>query len=97
MIFPETLREDFVDEIVGIVLVHLDFFENHAALAGNVAGIEDRMQHEIAQNVHGERKVLVENFDVEADAFFGGEGIHVAADRVDLAGDGFGGARSRCP
>ena len=42
MIFPEILGEDFVDEVVGIVFVHFDFFQDHAAFAGDVGGIEDR-------------------------------------------------------
>jgi hypothetical protein len=37
-------------------------------------------------------KMLVEHFHVEADALFGGEGVHVAANGVHLAGDIFGGA-----
>ena len=36
VIFPEILGEDFVDQIVGIVLVHLYFFEDDAALAADV-------------------------------------------------------------
>ena len=95
MVFPETLREDFVDEVVGIVLVHFDFFENDAALLRDIAGIEDGMKNEIGEDIHGERKMLVENFDVEADAFLRREGVHIAADGIDLAGDGFGGARLR--
>ena len=35
MALPEILHKDFVDERVGIVLVHLDFFEDDAALAGD--------------------------------------------------------------
>jgi hypothetical protein len=62
---------------------------------GDIAGIEDRMKNEIAEDIHGERKMLVEHFDVEADAFLRGEGVHIAADRIDLAGDGFGGAGFR--
>ena len=89
VIFPETLRENFVDQIVGIVLVHLDFFENHASFFRNVAGVEHRMQHEIAQNIHGQRKMLVQNFNVEANAFLGGESVHVAANRINLPGDIF--------
>ena len=34
--------------------------------------------------------MLVEHFNVEADAFLGGKGVHIAADGVDLAGDFFG-------
>src|SRR3984957_13958065 len=36
VIFPEILREDFVDEIIRVILVHLDLFENHPALARDV-------------------------------------------------------------
>jgi hypothetical protein len=95
VVFPETLGEDFVDEVVGIVLIHFYFFEDDAALFRDVAGIEDGMEDEIAEDIHGERKVLIEDFDVEADAFLGGEGVHVAADGIDLAGDIFGGAGFR--
>ena len=92
MIFQEILGKDFVDEIVGIIFVHLDLFEDHAAFAGNVGGIKIRVQNQVAENVERGGNVLVEHFDVEADAFLGGEGVHVAADGVDLAGDFFGGA-----
>src|SRR5260370_14424488 len=37
----------------------------------------------------------MENFDVEADTFLRRERIHIAADRIDLPSDGFGGARLR--
>src|ERR1700688_3027619 len=90
VIFPETLGEDFVDQIVGIVLIHFYFFEDDAALARDIASIEYRMEDEIGENIHRDRQMLIENFDVEADAFLGRERIHVAPDRVDLAGDGFG-------
>src|SRR5690349_18411640 len=36
--------------------------------------------------------MVVENLSVEADLFFGGEGIQHAADGIHFAGDGFGGA-----
>ena len=87
MIFPEILGKDFVDEVVGIVLVHLDLFENHAAFAGDILGGERRMQNQIGENLKGDGNVFVEHLHVEADAFFGGEGVHVAADGIDLAGN----------
>ena len=40
MVFPKILGEDFVDEVVRIVLIHLDLFEDHAAFAGDVLGIK---------------------------------------------------------
>src|ERR1035441_2192660 len=36
--------------------------------------------------------MLVQNFDVEADRFFAGEGVHVAADGIHLACDVLSGA-----
>ena len=90
---PEILHEDFVDQRVGIVLVHLDFFEDHAALAGDFFGGEDGVQHEVGEDVECGGNVLVENLDVEADGFFAGKGVEIAADGVDFAGDALGGAR----
>src|ERR1039457_2595858 len=95
VVLPETLGEDFVDEVVGIVLIHFYFFEDDAALLRDIAGIEDGMKNKIGEEIHGQRKMLVEDFDVEADAFLRRESVHVAADRVDLARDGFGGAGFR--
>src|SRR5580704_11783630 len=75
VILPEILGKDFMDQVVGIVLVHLYFFEDHTALPANVSGVEYRVEHEIAENVHGDGQMLVQDFDVEADTFFGGEGV----------------------
>ncbi len=87
MIFPEILGEDFVDQVVGIVLVHLYFFEDDAALAADVIGIEHRIQHQVAEHLHGDGHVLVQHLDVEADTLLGGKSVHVAADGIDLARD----------
>src|SRR5208283_5252122 len=92
VVFPETLGEDFVDQVVGIILIHFYFFENDAPLLRDIAGIEHRMKDKIGENVHGERKVLIKNFNVKADAFLRRESIHIAADGIDLAGNRFGGA-----
>ena len=92
MVFPEVLRENFVDEIIGIVLVHLDLFEDDAAFAGDVFGGECRMKNQVGENLKRDRNIFVQHLDVEADALLGGEGVHVAADGIDLAGDLLGGA-----
>jgi hypothetical protein len=91
--FPEILHEDFVDEGVGTVLVHLDFLEDDAALAGNFFRGENRIEDEVGENIESGRDVLVEHLDVEADGFFAGEGVEIAADGVDFAGDALRGAR----
>ena len=44
MVLPETLGEDFMDEVVGIILIHFYFFEDDAALARDIAAIEDGMK-----------------------------------------------------
>ena len=80
MVFPEILGKDFVDEIVGVIFVHLDFFHDHATFARNVIGVEDRIEDEVAEDVESGRYVLVKYLDVEADAFLGGECVHVAAE-----------------
>ena len=93
MVLPEILSKDLVDEVVGVVFVHLDLFENDAAFAGDVFGGEDRIEHQVGEDVERRRDVLVENLHVEADRLFAGEGVEVAADGVDLAGDVLGAAR----
>jgi hypothetical protein len=54
VIFPEVLREDFMHEIVRIVLVHLDFFQDHAPFSADIFDIKNRIEHEIAQHIHGD-------------------------------------------
>src|SRR5882724_11016513 len=73
VVFPETLREDFVDQVIGTVFVHFYFFEDYAAFASDVAGVKDGIEHQVAEDIERDGDVLIENLDVEADAFFGGE------------------------
>ena len=93
MVLPEILGENFMNKIIRIVLIHLDLFQNHATLAQNVLGIEDGVQHQIAEHVQRNRQVLVQNFYVEANAFFGGKRVHVSANRIHLPRNVLGGAR----
>ena len=95
MIFPEILGENLVDQVVGIVLVHLDLFENDAALAHDVFVVEDRVQHQVGENVERRGNMLIENLEVEADGLFAGECVEVSADRIDFARDLLRGARLR--
>ena len=68
MVSPEILREDFVDEVIRVVLVHLDFFQDDPAFLPDVLHIEDRPQHQVAEHVHRDGHVLVKHFHVEANA-----------------------------
>src|SRR5581483_10363306 len=90
VIFPEILGENFVDEIIGVILIHLDFFEDDATFPPNVFHVEGGIQHQVAKNFHRDGKVFVEDLDVETDALFGGKSVHVPANRVHLAGYVFG-------
>ena len=92
MVLPEALREELVDEDVGIVFVDLDLFKDHAALALDVGRGEDGIQHQVGEHVEGDGHMVGERLDVEADGFLAGEGVEVAADGVHFAGDVLRGA-----
>ena len=81
MIAPEILGEDFVDQIVGRVLDHLDLFEDHLLLALDVVLREQRIADQIGEDVDGQRQVLVQHLQVIA-------GVFLRRERVDLAADG---------
>src|SRR5690242_4190690 len=87
MVLPETLRENFMDEIIRIVLIHLYLFQNYALLARNVIDGKDRVENQVAENVDGDGNVFVQNLDIEADGLFAGESVHIAANRINLAGN----------
>jgi hypothetical protein len=89
--FPEVLGEGFVDEVVGVVLVHFDLFEDDPLLASNVLRGEGGVEDEVSQKVKCWCNILIENLDIEADGFLSGEGVEVAADGVGLAGELLGG------
>ena len=55
-------------------------------------GSKSGLQDDVAQDVHRDRKVLVQYLQVERRVLLGSEGIHVPADGVDLGRDHLGGA-----
>ena len=63
---PEILCEQLVNQIFGIVLVHLDFFEDHLLFLGNVIVLKFRAQHQVGKDIERNRQVLIEDFGVEA-------------------------------
>jgi hypothetical protein len=87
VILPEALGKNLVDQIVGIVLVHLDLFQNDAALAQDVFIVEDRVQNQVGENVERSGDMLIENLEIEADGFFARECVQVSTDGVDFARD----------
>ena len=90
MTLPEVLREELVDEVVRRVLDHLDLFEDHLLLALDLVRRKCRTQHDVGEQVDGERQVLVEHLDVVAGVFLRGERVELPADGIDCLRDVLG-------
>ena len=76
-----------MDQVLGIVGVHLQLFEDNALLLLHIVGAESGVQHQVREDVEGQRQMVVENLGVEADQFLRSEGVQVATDGIDGAGD----------
>ena len=83
----ERRREHVVHDVAGIVVVHGDLFEDHAALGLDVSRGDQRRGDHVADHVDRERQVGVEHPRVVAGVLLGREGVHLAADRVHDRGD----------
>src|SRR5215470_16651821 len=73
MVFPEILGEDLMHQVIGIVLIHLDFFQDYALFPGDIFHRERWVQNQVAQYVDRNRQVLVEDFNVEANGLLAGK------------------------
>ena len=89
---PEILREELVHEIFGIILRHLDFFEDDGFFARDFFFGELRREDQIGKNVECRGQMLVDDAGVEADQLLRGECVEHAADAIGFARDVFGGA-----
>lgn len=90
--FPEVGDEEFVDEGLGGVEFHLEFFEDDALFLFDVLGVEAGVEEHVGKDVESGGEVLVEDFGGVADEFAAGEGVELAAEGVDFTGDVFGAA-----
>ncbi len=90
MVLPESLREQLVDEIVRRVLDHLDLFDDDLLFALDIVDAERRIADDVGEDVDREREMLVEDLDVVARVFLGGERVELSADRIDRLRDVFG-------
>src|SRR5258708_37484955 len=91
MLRPEAACEYFVQQRFRVVEIHLDLFENYLTFLCYVVGIEERTKTQVGNNIERNGEMIVENFCVETNLFFGGEGVEHSADRIHFAGDGLGG------
>ena len=92
MIGPKAASEKFVEQVFGIIQIHLDLFEHHLPLFFHVVGVELRAQHEVGENIESNGEVFVEHFGVQADLLFRSKSVQHAADGIHFASDVFGGA-----
>jgi len=90
MLWPKASSEDVVEKILGVVHVHLDFFEDDLTLFLDVFGIELGAKDEVGEDVERDGQMGVQHLGVETDLFLGGEGIQHAADGIHFAGNVFG-------
>src|SRR5882724_6018139 len=87
IVLPEVLGKDLVDEVIGVVFIHLDLFEDDGLFALDVPRGEGGMQDEVGEDIEGRDDVLVEHLDVETDGLLAGEGVEVTPNCIDLTGD----------
>src|SRR6202030_884825 len=88
---PKPASKDFVQKILGVVHVHLDFFQDDLLLLSDVFGIKIGTENKIGDDVEGDGQMFVEDFGVEADLFLGGESVEHAADGIHFTRDSFRG------
>ena len=83
----EELVVDPVDVVARRVVVHVHLLDDHALLALDLLGVELRVAEHVDEDVERRVAVLGRALHVVARVLLAGEGVELAADRVDLAGD----------
>src|SRR5579883_3228653 len=92
MLRPDGLEEDIVHEIVGLVLMALDLFQDDVLFPAQLLRVDHRVAEHVGEDVDRIRNILRKHFGVVAGVLLVGEGIQIAADPVDLVGDLLGAA-----
>ena len=94
LVAVEALVVDRVDEVPRRVEVHVHLLDDDALLAVDLLGVEPRVAEHVDEDVECYVAVLGRALDVVARVLLAGEGVELAADRVDLPSDL---ARGRAP
>ncbi len=81
------MREQFVDQVVGRVVAHVELFEDDVPLGVDVAGPQRSGPDDLGEDVDREVELVVGNSDVERRHLLCREGVHVAADGLDCVRD----------
>ncbi len=91
MVLPEVLDKQFMDQIIGRVLHHLDFFEDNTSFLVDRFGIEAGIHDEIGDEIDGKFQVFVQHLDTETGTLLGGKSVEVASDGIHGPGNFFRG------
>src|SRR3984957_13848402 len=83
MSLPETAGENLVDEVLGIVDLHLQLFEDDAFFLLDILGGKEGITDQMGDDIEGFRQMLVKHLDVIADEFLRRERVESAANRID--------------
>ena len=89
--------ERLVHGVGGIVVVHGDLVEDHAALGLHLLRLDQRTGHHVGQDIDRQRQVVVEHPRVVAGVLLAGERVQLTADRVHGRGDLQRGTPGSCP
>jgi hypothetical protein len=65
-----------------------DLLQDHVALAGKLGMVEARGKNDVAQDIQREAEILAQHPRVIGGRVDAGGGVELAADRLDLLGDG---------
>ena len=76
----------------GVIERGADLLEDDVLLAFEFLRVEDRVRQDVAEDIEGERNVVLEHPGVVGGGLDAGRGIDLAADLLDLLGDFGGGA-----
>jgi hypothetical protein len=92
-LFLQPVEDDVVGRIGGLP----DLLQDHATLDLDLGGIEGGVQHDVGDQVHGQRHVLLQDPRVVGRDLARGIGVDVAAHILDLLGDLQARCAARCP
>jgi hypothetical protein len=83
---PECLVEENVNVVIGCILHHVDFLEDHLALPLYFTIIEDGVKEDIRKDIHNQGQMGIQDLGVETGILLAGKRIGHASDSVELFG-----------
>ena len=87
LVAPQELLVHAADEVARRVVVHVHLLDDHALLALDLLRREAGVAEHVDEDVERHVAVLGRALDVVDGVLLAGEGVELAADRVDRAGD----------